>query len=64
MMEDRTFGFRIKEREREVKHYPKEYERGTIGWCHEMVYVYERRCKELEKENAKLKEEILRLKNK
>ena len=63
-IEDRTLGFKIKEEKEEVKHYLKQYERGTIGWCNEMVYVYERRCKELEKENAKLRKEILSLKNK
>lgn len=51
---DHIFGFPVKEKQ---EYTPKssEYKRGTIGWCGDMVYVFKKRCKELETENAELK---------
>lgn len=60
---DHIFGFPIKQDEEEPKHYSNNYPRGSIGWCERMVYVFEKRCKVLEKENLKLKNELEKLKS-
>lgn len=58
---DHIFGFPIEKVNKEAISQPSQYKRGSMGWCNEMVYEYEKECIQLKKENYELRLRIKEL---
>lgn len=61
---DHIFGFPIKKEEEETRVQSSSFRRGTIGWCNEMAYEYEKAYIQMKKENEQLKQVIAQLEEK